>query len=385
MYDAQTPSSSSSSTPSGATTPVDEDTHVFVKAPGEQIRSTSGLVRTTASAISLNSHQGSSFSKANRPIVPRPPRLSLDTSKAKPIPALSSASAEHSPLGAFGPIESAEGHLRSLVTRVQSTATLTSPNTPFFPHSHSRSASGHIDSSYRDPNTPLAAYKRYRTSSLRSLRFSWSSSPAHNVHNDVDVDSDEEHETFWPRYKSQSKPHAHRIVPSISRSPSPPDSENGDAQKLSPQVPSRHRSSLTPTLFQEMKSPAHTTSSPSPQSIQSSSHTRSSSSSSCKVAFQLPKRPSMPTRPNTNLLPPRPSRVGNTTGSYSAATGLGALNCALAEVEKQSRLRTRCQCGVCGKMGSDFPRCPRCGMTWCSRECRISDAGKTKHTCRSRN
>ncbi|KAF9267449.1 hypothetical protein L218DRAFT_688735 [Marasmius fiardii PR-910] len=52
----------------------------------------------------------------------------------------------------------------------------------------------------------------------------------------------------------------------------------------------------------------------------------------------------------------------------------------LYALEKKSRLCThRAQCSTCGKLGSDFPRCGKCGELWCSRSCRLRDG--TKHIC----
>lgn len=56
------------------------------------------------------------------------------------------------------------------------------------------------------------------------------------------------------------------------------------------------------------------------------------------------------------------------------------MNPILARLERKSKLLCqKAQCATCGKMGADFPRCGRCSMMWCSRECRMS-RGK-RHVC----
>ncbi|KAK0201705.1 hypothetical protein DFS33DRAFT_1349382 [Desarmillaria ectypa] len=56
------------------------------------------------------------------------------------------------------------------------------------------------------------------------------------------------------------------------------------------------------------------------------------------------------------------------------------LNPILASLERKSKLCTnRVRCATCGKPGSDYPRCGRCGEMWCSRECRLQ--GRKRHVC----
>jgi hypothetical protein len=52
----------------------------------------------------------------------------------------------------------------------------------------------------------------------------------------------------------------------------------------------------------------------------------------------------------------------------------------LEAVESASKLSCRTVCATCLKAGKDFPRCPRCGDMWCSRECRMQ--GGKRHVCR---
>ncbi|KZT19453.1 hypothetical protein NEOLEDRAFT_966162 [Neolentinus lepideus HHB14362 ss-1] len=54
----------------------------------------------------------------------------------------------------------------------------------------------------------------------------------------------------------------------------------------------------------------------------------------------------------------------------------------LQVVEDTSPLNISCACAACGKEGANFPRCPRCLETWCSRDCRMKSSSSKKHTCR---
>jgi len=56
----------------------------------------------------------------------------------------------------------------------------------------------------------------------------------------------------------------------------------------------------------------------------------------------------------------------------------------LAALEAASRVNVKSRCAVCGKQGVNFPKCQKCGMTFCSRECRTSTvegAAGGKHAC----
>ncbi|KAJ6613344.1 hypothetical protein B0H10DRAFT_2049363 [Mycena sp. CBHHK59/15] len=56
------------------------------------------------------------------------------------------------------------------------------------------------------------------------------------------------------------------------------------------------------------------------------------------------------------------------------------LDPALAALEKCSRFcATRVQCSTCRKPGTNYPACPRCGLRFCSRPCRLQ--GATRHVC----
>lgn len=58
----------------------------------------------------------------------------------------------------------------------------------------------------------------------------------------------------------------------------------------------------------------------------------------------------------------------------------------LAALEAASRVNVKSRCAICGKAGVNFPKCQKCGMTFCSRDCRIASGGDEgirlgKHVC----
>jgi len=56
------------------------------------------------------------------------------------------------------------------------------------------------------------------------------------------------------------------------------------------------------------------------------------------------------------------------------------MNPILSELERRSKLcKLIMGCATCGKPGSDYPRCGKCGEMWCSRPCRLR--GGKKHIC----
>ncbi|TFK74802.1 hypothetical protein BDN72DRAFT_632627 [Pluteus cervinus] len=53
----------------------------------------------------------------------------------------------------------------------------------------------------------------------------------------------------------------------------------------------------------------------------------------------------------------------------------------LESLERKSKLCVnKVQCATCKKVGADFPRCGKCSLMWCSRECRL--VGGKRHVCR---
>ncbi|KAF8655485.1 hypothetical protein AX16_003043 [Volvariella volvacea WC 439] len=60
----------------------------------------------------------------------------------------------------------------------------------------------------------------------------------------------------------------------------------------------------------------------------------------------------------------------------------GGMNPILASLERKSKLcANQVQCATCKKWGRDYPRCGKCNLMWCSRECRL--VGGKRHVCQS--
>ncbi|EIW80975.1 hypothetical protein CONPUDRAFT_137097 [Coniophora puteana RWD-64-598 SS2] len=72
---------------------------------------------------------------------------------------------------------------------------------------------------------------------------------------------------------------------------------------------------------------------------------------------------------------PAPSSVPRLDDSFAK------LHPILEAVEGASQFSSQTVCVACGKHGRDFPRCPRCGDLWCSRQCRMQ--GGKRHVCRA--
>lgn len=365
---------------------------MLIAFPKHIPRHAGGLTSSGSSTFSLDrlgrrpgSRQRSSS------FVPRPPKLSLDTSKVRPVPALASASAEHSPLGAFGPTSSAERHLRSLIQVANEN--VARPNRP------SIDTDIYVSSSHPSPSTPLTpdnvsfstVYQR-RRSPLLSL--------SSVIPSPYDIDESEpEHEalgdndsSFWPPVARRSNgtlarskgrvAHLLDSVPIISRSPSssPPKSDSALFASR-PFLVSRHSSSTAAS------SSSHSRTASSPSNVASNGAASTASYSRPRAGTVL--SPPRSLRPRDSLLRANSGPIPNNIrkSSLDACSTLSprpckSLNPALAAVEHASRLRTRCICVVCGKPGADFPKCPRCGVSWCTRECRMSEkATLGKHVC----
>ncbi|KAL5520110.1 hypothetical protein ACEPAG_1770 [Sanghuangporus baumii] len=363
MYECQTSSSSSSSL-SGVTTPLDGEPPKLVQFP-KSLSSKAGLTSSDSSLSSLDRHKICSLSFSKSPLSPtqRSIKLSLGSAKATPIPAIPSTPEEHSPLGAFSLTSSAEGHLRSLVTRI---------------------ASPRASSKFTD-TTPQKQRpsKRERASSLRSFPVPWASIS----------DIEEEEETFWPRQRSAAR---HDDVPSISRSPSPPKSSDTETRGYSD---SRTRSASIRSVtapkaetHSKLRKPGHVraNSYAGPSALQpravsnlrlaEAGQSPASSGSSVPRAFL---RPSTKNKGKAASRSPPPHGHSSVQPKERPLT----LDPTLAAAESASRLRAKCVCVVCGKLGVDYPRCPRCCATWCSRECRVSDApaGSARHSCNGKS
>ena len=78
----------------------------------------------------------------------------------------------------------------------------------------------------------------------------------------------------------------------------------------------------------------------------------------------------------TRTLPPSPP----SSISHHVQSDLHPI---LSQLERKSKLCTqKVYCSTCKKTGADFPRCGKCGETWCSRSCRL--VGGKRHVCGSR-
>ncbi|OAX41563.1 hypothetical protein K503DRAFT_481999 [Rhizopogon vinicolor AM-OR11-026] len=77
--------------------------------------------------------------------------------------------------------------------------------------------------------------------------------------------------------------------------------------------------------------------------------------------------------------------IDTSSSPYSTPKSLVAENAStifhpvLKAVERASKLSYHTVCATCLKTGRSFPRCPRCGDMWCSRECRMQ--GGKRHVC----
>lgn len=89
--------------------------------------------------------------------------------------------------------------------------------------------------------------------------------------------------------------------------------------------------------------------------------------------------PPTPDKLSEHLHPHAPSLLR--TLNKSPAVDIDPL---FLELERKSRVGVRTKCSTCGKKGLNFPACPRCKTTYCSRSCRISEEGGgdgTRHVC----
>ncbi|KAH8825284.1 hypothetical protein DL96DRAFT_1737916 [Flagelloscypha sp. PMI_526] len=77
--------------------------------------------------------------------------------------------------------------------------------------------------------------------------------------------------------------------------------------------------------------------------------------------------------PMSNVEQPAPSVVCQPSSSSSV------MNPILADLERKSKFCTSAMtCASCHMAGSQFPRCPKCSLSFCSRHCRLDT---TKHLC----
>ncbi|WAQ82339.1 hypothetical protein PtA15_2A656 [Puccinia triticina] len=53
----------------------------------------------------------------------------------------------------------------------------------------------------------------------------------------------------------------------------------------------------------------------------------------------------------------------------------------LADLEAKSRLNVQTECAICHKQGINYPKCPKCQLEFCSRDCRVSMGDGQRHQC----
>lgn len=78
------------------------------------------------------------------------------------------------------------------------------------------------------------------------------------------------------------------------------------------------------------------------------------------------RRPSSSSPPERRRLPFEPTEA------------VASIDPELAALELSSALTKHVTCSVCGADGVNFPNCRKCGLTFCSRPCRIGGAGNGK-------
>lgn len=354
-------SSSSSSSPSGIVTPVDDHPHLFPTSfPRFPLtRNQSSSSESSQSYGSRSRPRFQSFSKPSVASVPsRPRRLSVDCTKASVISAAASVLDDQAPSGSFSHARSAEGHLRSLIG---------SP-TP-------RSTISGEESEAGSKTIPLVvSLKRHtRALSLRSLPFTWTQKTTSAQEDEKDS------------FRQGTQTHVSHKNPSITRD----DASRQTALNGADNVP-------VPNL-RTRYAHSRAASSPSPPSLQRSAglqkprpHRASTFSGTpaqpravATLRFPDTGRPGVvPQVANSSsprvFLKPKSSgkasihaaAVANASKALrpsvagAPAADANVLDPALAAVENSSRFRAKCVCGVCGKMGVDYPRCARCPATW---------------------
>ncbi|EPT05229.1 hypothetical protein FOMPIDRAFT_1111553 [Fomitopsis schrenkii] len=106
---------------------------------------------------------------------------------------------------------------------------------------------------------------------------------------------------------------------------------------------------------------------------------------------------STPAGQDHSVAPNRDLRRTNSTASLSTASSseapttprnqsplLGHDQPTLVDLEQHSHFRSLSVCVACKRSGANFPSCPRCGETWCSRGCRLKGSNGARHHCRER-
>ena len=105
----------------------------------------------------------------------------------------------------------------------------------------------------------------------------------------------------------------------------------------------------------------------------------------------LPSICRTPSSYSSSDYPTAPSSAGPTTPVHTGVTlpvkpdrrksEASSLHPVLENLERTSLFRVVTACATCGKRGSNFPCCPKCGEMWCSRACRLQKGNGKKHVC----
>ena len=81
---------------------------------------------------------------------------------------------------------------------------------------------------------------------------------------------------------------------------------------------------------------------------------------------------------------PVPGGAGADAGTTRKSGDYLTLHPVLEDLERSSMFRVQTACATCGKRGSNFPTCPKCGEMWCSRACRLQKGDGKRHICAKR-
>jgi hypothetical protein len=125
---------------------------------------------------------------------------------------------------------------------------------------------------------------------------------------------------------------------------------------------------------EEEEAPNHQTSSPTKRIPGPAREDRSSSKfplppPDIHTIAATPNVSTHPSRESTTLAAPRRRLPFEPSESDSICT----IDPELAAAELRSALTKHVVCGVCGAKGLNFPECPRCSLTFCSRSCRVDE------------
>jgi hypothetical protein len=95
------------------------------------------------------------------------------------------------------------------------------------------------------------------------------------------------------------------------------------------------------------------------------------------VLRTIASSPQFPTFPTSNTSPPSGSGASTPRRRLPFEPDenlkIAPIDPTLAAAEMASALTKHVVCGVCGAEGVNFPNCRKCGLTFCSRDCRVGD------------